>query len=96
MIVDVLRKETFETLGVEFDPWLFSMLQAATERAGDLLIDDGLRPVDAQRAKQSMMRILAATLSEGDFVLPSIPRAPKGEEPKQGRKPRKKTGSSKR
>jgi len=96
MIVDVLRKETFETLGVEFDPWLFSMLQAATERAGDLLIDDGLRPGDADRAKQSMMRILAATLSEGEFPLPPIPRAPRREESKQVRKPRKKkTGSSK-
>jgi AcrR family transcriptional regulator len=97
MIVDVFRKETFETLGVEFDPWLLSMLQAATERAADLLIDDGLRPGDAERAKQSLMRILAATLSEGDFVLPPIPRAPKAEKPKRSKKQTRKktTGSSK-
>jgi TetR/AcrR family transcriptional regulator len=95
MILDVFRKETLETLGEEFDPWLFYMLQAATEKAADLLISDGLRPGDAERAKQSMMRILAATLSEGNVDLPPIPRAPKAEEPKQGRKPRKKTTSSK-
>lgn len=97
MIVDVFRKETFETLGVEFDPWLLSMLQAATERAADLLIDDGLRPGDAERAKQSLMRILAATLSEGDVVLPPIPRTPKTEKPKRSKKQTRKkpTGSSK-
>lgn len=98
MIVDVFHKETLETLGKDIDPWLFSMLQAATEKAADLLIDDGLRPADAERAKQSMMRILAATLSEGDFPLPPIPRAPKkATEPRQGKKTgKKKAGSTKK
>jgi len=86
IIVDVFQRETLKTLGVEFDPWLFSMLQAATEKAADLLIADGLRPGDAKRAKQSMMRILAATLSEGEFPLPPIPRAPKRRRAKQAKK----------
>ena len=86
MIVDVFREETLKTLGEEFDPWLFSMLQAATEQAGELLIREGLRPGDAKRAKQSMMRILSATLSEGDEPLPPIPRAPKRGRRSQGKK----------
>jgi AcrR family transcriptional regulator len=95
MIVDVFRKETLEILGEEFDPWLFYMLQASTEKAADLLINDGLRPGDAKRAKQSMMRILAATLSEGDSALPPIPRAPKkATEPRQGKKTGKKKAGS--
>jgi hypothetical protein len=77
IIVDVFRQETLDTLGEEYDPWLFSMLQAATEHAGEILVQEGLRPGDAKRVKQSMMRILAATLSEGDVPLPPIPRAPK-------------------
>ena len=94
MIVDVFRGETLKTLGEEFDPWLFSMLQAATEQAGELLIHEGLRPGDAKRAKQSMMRILTATLSEGDTPLPPIPRAPKRGRVKQSKKPgTKQTGS---
>jgi AcrR family transcriptional regulator len=92
LIADVIREETFATLGEEFDPWLFVMLQAATEKAGDLLINDGLRPADAKRAKQSMMRILAATLSEGDLPLPPIPRAPKKTRSRQTKKPRKEQG----
>jgi AcrR family transcriptional regulator len=94
MIVDVFREETRKTLGEEFDPWLFSMLQAATEQAGELLICDGLRPGDAKRAKQSMMRILTATLSEGELPLPPIPRAPKRRTKKQTKKsPGKRAGS---
>lgn len=97
MIVDVFRDETRKALGEEYDPWLFSMLRAATEQAGELLISEGLRPGDAKRAKQSMMRILSATLSAEDVSLPPIPRAPNREKTKQGRKPRaKQTGTSKR
>ena len=92
MIVDVFRKETLDTLGEEFDPWLFSMLQAATEKAAELLINDGLRPGDAKRAKQSMMRILAATLSEEALPLPPIPRAPKRTTRKKVNKPRREQG----
>jgi AcrR family transcriptional regulator len=88
MIADVFRQETLKTLGEEFDPWLFSMLQAATEQAGELLIREGLRPGDAKRAKQSMMRILTATLSEEEMPVPPIPRAPN----KGKRKRSKKTG----
>ena len=33
MIVDVFREETRKALGEEYDPWLFSMLQAATEQS---------------------------------------------------------------
>ncbi len=86
MIVDVFRVETNKALGEEYDPWLFSMLQAATEQAGELLIHEGLRPGDAKRAKRSMMRILSATLSEGDEPLPPIPRAPKRGKTMQGKK----------
>jgi len=97
MIVEVFREETLKALGVEYDPWLFSMLQAATEQAGELLIREGLRPGDAKRAKQSMMRILAATLQEGDMPLPPIPRAPNKARPKQVKKPEgRRTSSSKR
>jgi AcrR family transcriptional regulator len=97
MIVDVFREETFRTVGEEYDPWLFSMLQAATEHAGELLIREGLRPGDAKRAKESMMRILAATLSQGDLPLPPIPKAPNKEKAKQTKKPRsKQAGASKR
>jgi AcrR family transcriptional regulator len=97
MIVDVFRKQTLKALGEEYDPWLFSMLQAATEQAGELLIREGLRPGDANRAKQSMMRILRATLSEGDMPLPPIPRAPKRGRTTQGKQQGKKQpGTSKR
>jgi AcrR family transcriptional regulator len=90
MIVDVFREETFKALGEAFDPWLFSMLQAATEHAGELLIREGLRPGDAKRAKQSMLRILAATLSPGDIPLPPIPRAPNREKRKRSKGPARK------
>jgi len=94
MIVDVFLEQTLKALGEEYDPWLFSMLQAATEQAGELLILEGLRPGDAKRAKQSIMRIITATLSQGDMPLPPIPRAPKRGRTKQGKKPRtKQTGS---
>ncbi len=95
MIVDFFRRETFKALGEEYDPWLFFMLQAATEKAGELLIAEGLRPGDAKRAKQSMMRILAATLSEGDISLPPIPRAPRGPRKKRVTKRKKKSASTK-
>ena len=96
MIVDVFREQTLKALGEEYDPWLFSMLQAATDQAGELLIREGLRPGDAKRAKQSIMRILTATLSETDMPLPPIPRAPKRGSTKQGKQRRKKkTGTSK-
>lgn len=95
MIVDFFRDEAFKALGEEFDPWLFAMLQAATEKAGELLISEGLRPGDAKRAKQSMMRIIAATLTEGNFPVPPIPKAPKSEGKKTGKKPKKKTGPEK-
>ena len=95
MIVDVFREETLKTMGEEYDPWLFSMLQAATEQAGELLIHEGLRPDDAKRAKQSMMRIFAATLSPGGIPLPPIPKAPKKAKPKKGKKPRRQQTASK-
>ena len=97
MIVDVFRKETLKTLGKEYDPWLFFMLQAATEQAGEILVRDGLRPGDAKRAKQSMLRILTATLDEQNLPLPPIPIAPKAAEPKQDKKTwRRKSVSTKR
>jgi hypothetical protein len=97
MIVEVFREETLKALGVEYDPWLLCMLQAATEQAGELLIREGLRPGDAKRAKQSMMRILAGALYEGDMPLPPIPKAPDRAKPKQVKKLEgRQTSSSKR
>jgi AcrR family transcriptional regulator len=96
IIVDVFRQETLKTMGKEYDPWLFSMLQAATEHAGELLVREGLRPGDAKRAKESMMRILASTLSEENSPLPPIPRAPKKARSKKVKKTQKSSNGTSR
>ena len=66
-------------------------------QAGELLVREGLRPGDAKRAKESMMRILASTLSEENSPLPPIPRAPKKARSKKVKKTQKpSTGTSRR
>lgn len=83
VIVDVFRKETFKALGEEYDPWLFSMLQVATEHAGQLVIREGIRARDIERAKQSMMRIVVGTLCDRDLPRAPMPKAPPGTKPKR-------------
>lgn len=89
MIVDVFRNETHKALGEEFDPWLFSMLQVATEHAGELVIREGIRARDIERAKQSMMRILVGTLFDRDLPRAPMPKAPKEAKPRKSTRSRK-------
>jgi AcrR family transcriptional regulator len=77
IIVEVFRDETRKALGEEYDPWLFSMLQVATEHAGKLVIQAGIRTKDIERAKRSMMRVLVGTLFGRDLPRAPMPKLPK-------------------
>jgi AcrR family transcriptional regulator len=83
IIVDVFRTETLQALGEEYDPWLFSMLQVATEHAGQLVVREGFRERDIERAKRSMMRILVGTLYDRDLPGAAMPKAPRDAKPKK-------------
>ena len=94
MVVDVFRTETLKALGEEYDPWLFSMLQVATEHAGQLVIREGIRERDTERAKQSMMRILIGTLFDRDLPRAPMPKAPKEATPKKEKGSKKRASGS--
>ncbi len=94
MIVDVFRTETMKALGEEYDPWLFSMLQVATEQAGELVIRAGIRARDLERAKQSMMRILVGTLFDRDLPRAPMPKTPKEATSKKERRSKKRASGS--
>ena len=85
IIVDVFHSETRKALGEEYDPWLFSMLQVATEHAGQLVIREGIREKDMERAKRSMVRILVGTLYDRDLPGAPLPKAPREAKPKKGK-----------
>lgn len=95
MIIDVFRAETLKAVGEEYDPWLFSMLQVATEHAGQLVVQQGLRERDTERAKQSMMRILVGTLFDRDLPRAPMPKAPIEATPKQEKPSKRRSLGSK-
>lgn len=69
----------FERLrGYSCDPWLFSVLIAGVEHAGELLTA-GKRPAEAdiQRAKSVVLRVFMASLTSEESFLPPVPKAPR-------------------
>ena len=74
MLITVFEEEFVALRGQKCDPWIFSVLIAGVEHAGELLTSRK-RPAEAdiQRAKRVVLRMFMATLTAEDPALPPVP-----------------------